>query len=110
MKTIRLTYAAIAGIVLSGTASAAISDSEAMQLIQKHNYQACHAVEKSWWSRHSRTSPRSTRRTRRPRRSSTLCRSSDLHRPAVEDLTKRSLGSASHVRRVTFRTACQDAK
>jgi len=46
MKTIRLTYAAIAGIVLSGTASATISNSEATQLMQQHNCQACHAVDK----------------------------------------------------------------
>jgi cytochrome c len=46
MKTIRLTYAAIAGIVLSGTASATISNSEAAQLMQQHNCQACHAVDK----------------------------------------------------------------
>ena len=46
MKTIRLTYAAIAGIVLSGTAGAAISNSEATQLMQQHNCQVCHAVDK----------------------------------------------------------------
>ena len=46
MKTIRLTYAAIAGIALSGTAGAAISNSEATQLMQQHNCQACHAVDK----------------------------------------------------------------
>jgi cytochrome c len=46
MKTITLTYAAIAGIALSGTAGAAISNSEATQLMQQHNCQACHAVDK----------------------------------------------------------------
>jgi len=46
MKTVRLTYTAIAGIVLSGTASATLSDSEATQLMQQHNCQACHAVDK----------------------------------------------------------------
>ena len=46
MKTIRLTHAAIAAIVLSGTANATVSDSEAAQLMQQHNCQACHAVDK----------------------------------------------------------------
>jgi cytochrome c len=42
----KMTYAAIAGLVLSGTASATISNSEATQLMQQHNCQACHAVDK----------------------------------------------------------------
>jgi cytochrome c len=46
MKTTSLSCAAIAGIVLSGAANAAISNSEGTQLMAKYNCSACHAVDR----------------------------------------------------------------
>jgi cytochrome c len=46
MKMMKLTYVAIAGVIVSGAAHAAINDSEATQLMAKYNCQACHTVDK----------------------------------------------------------------
>jgi len=46
MKMIGLTCTAIAAAMLTEAASAALSDSEAKQLMTKYNCQACHAVDK----------------------------------------------------------------
>ena len=46
MKMIGLTCTAIAAVMLADAASAALSDSEARQLMTKYNCQACHAVDK----------------------------------------------------------------
>jgi cytochrome c len=46
MKMIGLTCTAIAAVMLTDAASAALSDSEAKQLMTKYNCQACHAVDK----------------------------------------------------------------
>lgn len=46
MKTIEMTCAGIAAMLLMGSANAAISDSDAAQLMAKYNCQACHAVDR----------------------------------------------------------------
>src|ERR1700747_3137011 len=46
MRTIGLTCAAIAGVILTTTANAALTDSEGTQLMAKYNCQACHTVDK----------------------------------------------------------------
>ena len=46
MKMIGLTCTAIAAAMLTDAASAALSDSEAKQLMAKYNCQACHTVDK----------------------------------------------------------------
>jgi cytochrome c len=46
MKIMKLTTVAIAGVIVSGAADAAINDAEATQLMAKYNCQACHTVDK----------------------------------------------------------------
>ena len=46
MKTIETTCAGIAAMLLTGSANAALSDSDAAQLMTKYNCQACHAVDR----------------------------------------------------------------
>lgn len=46
MKSIYLTIASFAGAIVSGAASAAISDADATQLLAKYNCQACHTPDK----------------------------------------------------------------
>ena len=46
MKKIGLSCAAIATVMFGGAATAALSDSDAKQLMTKYNCQACHAVDK----------------------------------------------------------------
>ena len=46
MKKIGLSCTAIVTVMFGGAASAALSDSDAKQLMTKYNCQACHAVDK----------------------------------------------------------------
>jgi cytochrome c len=46
MKTMKLITLAMAGVIVSGAAEAAINDSDAKQLMTKYNCQACHTVDR----------------------------------------------------------------